>query len=174
MLYRPHFCCHCGEKIIRAKWTPLTSRRFCEFCAIEQKQHDLVPRAVAVVLILFGAAGFTAYIGSGSKTTPATAVDTSKVRELRSEHPRVANVSGVSNSSPVDTKDLAPPESAPASSQDASANIKQRPVQPNSSTQAVYYCGAMTKKGTPCTRRVKAPGRCWQHIGQPAMTSRQN
>ncbi|HEY2866891.1 MAG TPA: hypothetical protein VGJ02_07355 [Pyrinomonadaceae bacterium] len=35
---------------------------------------------------------------------------------------------------------------------------------------AVYYCGAATKKGTPCTRRVKRAGeRCWQHQGMPAM-----
>lgn len=32
---------------------------------------------------------------------------------------------------------------------------------------ALYFCGAITKKGTPCSRRVKSPGRCWQHIGQP-------
>lgn len=31
-------------------------------------------------------------------------------------------------------------------------------------TKPVYLCGAPTKKGTPCKRRVKAQGaRCWQH-----------
>ena len=35
--------------------------------------------------------------------------------------------------------------------------------------EPVHFCGAQTKKGTPCTRRVKNSGRCWQHIGQPAM-----
>lgn len=33
----------------------------------------------------------------------------------------------------------------------------------------VYICGARTKKGTPCSRRVHGPVRCWQHKGQPAM-----
>lgn len=29
-----------------------------------------------------------------------------------------------------------------------------------------YYCGAPTKKGTACKRRVKGQGlRCWQHKG---------
>jgi hypothetical protein len=33
----------------------------------------------------------------------------------------------------------------------------------------VYICGARTKKGTPCSRRVHGPVRCWQHKGSPAM-----
>lgn len=33
----------------------------------------------------------------------------------------------------------------------------------------VYICGARTKKGTPCSRRVHGPVRCWQHKGVPAM-----
>ena len=35
--------------------------------------------------------------------------------------------------------------------------------------EAVYICGARTKKGTPCSRRVQQPARCWQHKGMPAM-----
>jgi hypothetical protein len=35
--------------------------------------------------------------------------------------------------------------------------------------EQVYICGARTKKGTPCSRRVSGPVRCWQHKGMPAM-----
>jgi hypothetical protein len=35
--------------------------------------------------------------------------------------------------------------------------------------EAVYICGARTKKGTPCSRRVHQPARCWQHKGMVAM-----
>ncbi|MEO6588559.1 MAG: hypothetical protein ABIP06_04450 [Pyrinomonadaceae bacterium] len=35
--------------------------------------------------------------------------------------------------------------------------------------EKVYYCGAATKKGTPCSRKVKGGGRCWQHTGQEAI-----
>jgi len=35
--------------------------------------------------------------------------------------------------------------------------------------EVVYICGARTKKGTPCSRRVHGPVRCWQHKGLPAM-----
>lgn len=35
--------------------------------------------------------------------------------------------------------------------------------------ETVYICGARTKKGTPCSRRVQQPGRCWQHKGMKAI-----
>ena len=58
--------------------------------------------------------------------------------------------------------------------------IIERPAQPSSQVTAVtdsqpapsehvYTCGARTKKGKPCSRRVHGPVRCWQHKGLPAM-----
>jgi hypothetical protein len=35
--------------------------------------------------------------------------------------------------------------------------------------EEIYTCGARTKKGTPCSRRVHGPVRCWQHKGMKAM-----
>ncbi|HXD33725.1 MAG TPA: hypothetical protein VN643_21570 [Pyrinomonadaceae bacterium] len=40
-------------------------------------------------------------------------------------------------------------------------------------TEEIYMCGARTKKGTPCSRRVHGPVRCWQHKGVPAMRSQE-
>jgi len=41
---------------------------------------------------------------------------------------------------------------------------------PSNTVEAdVYICGARTKKGTPYSRRVHGPVRCWQHKGMPAM-----
>ena len=37
------------------------------------------------------------------------------------------------------------------------------------SAEQLYTCGARTKKGTPCSRRVHGPVRCWQHKGAAAM-----
>ena len=57
--------------------------------------------------------------------------------------------------------------------------VIERPVQSSSQpdtaihppppTEQVYTCGARTKKGKPCSRRVHGPVRCWQHKGLPAM-----
>ena len=44
--------------------------------------------------------------------------------------------------------------------------------QPSAVEEAVYICGARTKKGTPCSRRVQQPTRCWQHKGAAAMLSK--
>lgn len=35
--------------------------------------------------------------------------------------------------------------------------------------EEIYICGAETLKGTPCSRRVHGPVRCWQHKGKRAM-----
>jgi hypothetical protein len=42
----------------------------------------------------------------------------------------------------------------------------ERPTDP---AETVSICGARTRKGTPCSRRVRGTGRCWQHRGKPAM-----
>ncbi len=42
---------------------------------------------------------------------------------------------------------------------------------PTDAEEVVSICGARTKKGTPCSRRVRGTGRCWQHRGKPAMLS---
>ena len=41
--------------------------------------------------------------------------------------------------------------------------------QPTVIAEETYICGARTKKGTPCSRRVRGPVRCWQHKGAKAM-----
>jgi len=42
-------------------------------------------------------------------------------------------------------------------------------TQPPITVEQTYQCGARTKKGTPCSRRVHGPVRCWQHKGAKAM-----
>ncbi|HEY9403525.1 MAG TPA: hypothetical protein VIQ24_12750, partial [Pyrinomonadaceae bacterium] len=42
----------------------------------------------------------------------------------------------------------------------------ERPTDP---AEVVSVCGARTKRGTPCSRRVRGTGRCWQHRGRGAM-----
>src|ERR1700752_214022 len=52
------------------------------------------------------------------------------------------------------------------------ANISSQsetPAQPPITVEQMYLCGARTKKGTPCSRRVHGPVRCWQHKGAKAM-----
>ena len=53
-----------------------------------------------------------------------------------------------------------------------SANVSSQgdtSTPPSITVEQTYQCGARTKKGTPCSRRVHGPVRCWQHKGQKAM-----
>ncbi|HEX8422438.1 MAG TPA: hypothetical protein VF634_03460, partial [Pyrinomonadaceae bacterium] len=63
--------------------------------------------------------------------------------------------------------------SASAANLDAGARVygadgteRERPTE---AAEIVSVCGARTKRGTPCSRRVRGTGRCWQHRGRSAM-----
>jgi len=60
---------------------------------------------------------------------------------------------------------------------DSPLSSPEDPVKPQASSSApsttveeeIYLCGARTKKGTPCSRRVHGPVRCWQHKGMSSI-----
>lgn len=125
--YRPNFCCECGGKIVRLRWRPWHSRRFCTPCGSIYRKERFSQLAVALTTMLF----LGIFIG-------------------RALHPKP------------------PPLIIQRASQTATA-----PNNPSSPAalveEQVYICGARTKKGTPCSRRVHGPVRCWQHKGLKAM-----
>src|SRR4051794_12946051 len=66
MLYKPKFCCNCGEKVERAEWPILASRRLCELCASENSEYDYFLRATAIICLICGLFGIAAFVrGSG-------------------------------------------------------------------------------------------------------------
>jgi hypothetical protein len=56
------------------------------------------------------------------------------------------------------------PQAEPADGPNGTATER-----PTDQEETVSICGARTQKGTPCQRRVRGTGRCWQHKGMPAM-----
>jgi hypothetical protein len=177
MLFRPSFCANCGERIERTDWHIWTSRRFCPVCESEYKGHDLIPRVVVVLGVLTGIFGFGSYLKSASggpaiqaikqprtarEQPPVTAQETKNVLPPQ---PQNSNA-GVSVSPPAIQNSTVVPRTTAGSPAQSQAS------KPSAATEEpVYYCGAETKKGTPCTRRVKGNNRCFQHIGMPAMLS---
>ena len=145
-MYRPNFCSECGAKLLRLHWHFWTSRRFCKQCARRLRKTRLLPTLFATLGLL--GAGYVA--GRVQRQTPPPLII-----ERRADSPLTDNnVSGRSNVRPA----------APGSS--ASDNTNNSPAMVE---EVVYLCGARTKKGTPCSRRVHGPVRCWQHKGMPAM-----
>lgn len=169
MFFKPNFCCSCGEKIQRAEWGLLTSRRFCDVCAVENKGSEWFVRGFAVACLIFGIYGFGASLmPTPGRFTKGEEAATRPV-ELRKDQKL-----------PTLDPALRPkPESAVPAERESVANasvlplaaLKEQPrLERTASDDPVYYCGAKTRKGTPCSRRVKSKTRCWQHVGQPLAT----
>ena len=165
MFYKPKFCCECGEKIERIEWKLLSSRRFCDLCAVEQKQYEVGKRIAGGALMLAALFGVFGYFSGGNAAeTPAVTV------ERASRNLTAASLKGptakAADAAPATEKDL------PAAGQPEKPRVEHLAPDPSSTVRrpppaAEYFCGAMTKKGTPCSRRVKTKGRCWQHTGLP-------
>ena len=141
-MYRPNFCANCGTKLLRLRWHFWTSRRFCNGCARRLRKQRFGPVLCAAAALLF-----TGYL-AGRTRRPAPPPLTI---ERRSDSPL----------------DDGAPGSAPRGTAGAAAHPPESP--PPLVAEDVYLCGARTKKGTPCSRRVHGPVRCWQHKGMPAM-----
>ena len=142
-MYRPNFCSECGAKIIRLQWHPWTSRRFCGSCSQRLKKERLtLPFVASIVLLSIGlAAGHAA-----RSPMPPLIIE-------RSATPTPAH-SGNAAATEIPNMKVSDPATE-------SQHVR--------SAETVYICGARTKKGKPCSRRVPEPVRCWQHKGMPAM-----
>lgn len=171
MLFRPNFCANCGEKVERAEWFPWTSRRFCIVCETEFKGHDLIRWGAIGLCLLVGLIGVGGYLGSGATESGLQAVKQPK-KLVEQPSPAVkpppANVAA-SAQIPSNLAVNGQPEQRNISSTTGTRPPAQQ-LQPKMVVdEAVNFCGAETKKGTPCSRRVKGNTRCFQHIGMPAM-----
>lgn len=157
MFFRPKFCANCGEKVERVDWGPLTSRRFCQVCESEFKGQDLIPRVIVGAGLLASVFGFGSYLKNGSTTD-------NRVAKL--QQPVVAASATTSTTGVLSS--MSEPASQPKNT--AAVPLVARPPKVKLETQeSQYFCGAETKKGTPCSRRVKGSVRCFQHTGMPAM-----
>ena len=165
MLYRPHFCCNCGEKIERVDWSILSSRRFCDLCQTEHGAKDWSLKLISV----FGLVCLMAAVSSFFRpSTPAVeTISTGSIAAIRADgRPSSANLNTTANP-PLQSQNETNVNAVTASSRPGNVT---NAIAVTKTTEAVYYCGAATKKGTPCSRRVKHAGeRCWQHQGMPSI-----
>jgi hypothetical protein len=169
MLYKPKFCANCGEKIDRTEWKLWTSRRFCELCEVEQKQHELLPRAILAVGIIGALFGVGSLLAGRASMNRAVHDQPARTLISRPAAPLDGVRKGPETNVGQDPQPAAPQPGTNISLERTKESIQRREAAA-SSEKPVYFCGAMTRKGTPCTRRVKIKGlRCWQHAGQPSI-----
>ena len=179
MSYKPKFCCQCGEKIERIDWKPWNSRRFCELCETEFGIHDWAVRLIVLGGLLFGIIGFGSYWQKSDKplTVARNHINTASANLNNSTVKQNAVTDANSNRSERNSQNF---QAVNSTQQTKQINVSPQNLITKKNTEvlvetseAVYYCGAQTKKGTPCSRRVKGGGRCWQHVGQAAMLPQQ-
>jgi hypothetical protein len=133
------FCPSCGETIKRNLLSPFGFVLFCRRCRKHSRVNSIAPLALLGCCMLLG-------FFIGRLTTPRqpfTFIGTPI--ELQTKR----------NSSPNPSSD------------NGNANFNQRPNTGESANSAaeeiLSMCGAPTKSGRPCRRKVRGGGYCWQH-----------
>lgn len=140
----------------------MASRKFCDLCQTELRGKDWAPKigAAAVVLIL------TAFVSSFFQPVqPAKPAAEQQVARL----PTPGRAAEIGNLNATPAGQLQSQNGISSNTQTKALLSQQKPGV-SVTTEPVYYCGAATRKGTPCSRKVKHAGeRCWQHKGMPSM-----
>jgi hypothetical protein len=139
-----NFCTNCGARLTGKGLRALFRGARCDDCAARLGRRTLKSLAL-VALIAIAAFALGRYL---QKPPPPLIIH----RAANSPLP----------DAPVDFDGLTTANASTANSNAARASL--------TTDDTVYICGARTRKGTPCRRRVHAAGeRCYQHKGMPAM-----
>ncbi|MDT7604401.1 MAG: hypothetical protein QOF61_2398 [Acidobacteriota bacterium] len=174
-MYKPNFCAECGERVLRERWRAWTTRRFCTACEGRFRRAWLAPLLVACALVLAGFAMGRMMrpapppltIERGALPVPALLAKNARARPSDDATTNAMNPAITGDA----TGESTTATNGATSSGDATRTglgvaAEELPTDPD---EVVSICGARTKKGTPCQRRVRGTGRCWQHRGMPAM-----
>lgn len=161
-MYRPRYCRECGQRIERERWRSWHSDGFCDHCA-PRFYWLWVGRSLALIalggLVGFGLGNWAAV----RQSTPAPPLQIES--ELATLQPEWRLSSGQEQS-----QEFLPP--GPSENHPQLSKSLEGSSAPSSSTAISYsksktapvsLCGAPTKSGKPCRRRVKGGGRCYQH-----------
>ena len=142
-----NFCVECGERLARKGWRARLGGRLCDHCA--QRLGTLASFRSLIAIVLIAAAAFV--VGKYLRPSPPPLIIQRAANSPLSDQPV-----GV--------------EQAPRAPKEANKSGRADSPTVSSADDVVYICGARTKKGTPCHRRVHAAGeRCFQHKGMAAM-----
>lgn len=174
MFYKPNHCCHCGDKIDRIEWHVWTNRRFCELCETEFVFDDWSRRIVPLVFLITGLFGLGAYF---RRPEPPLVIETAPAVRTVPEHSQTRPAAAekearADTAAPADAGQGSASNDGPGPAVPPPASARPAPTPPVRQKEPgppVYFCGAETRKGNPCSRKVRGGGRCWQHVGREAM-----
>ena len=155
-MYKPNFCNECGERVERERWRPWTSRRFCDGCGRRFRRR----RFVTPAFVCAGVMCVCFMLGRAGRPAPPP------LRVERGEMSLAAAPAAPSWPAGRDERADGAPAPATDKGYGPDGTAGERPTDPG---EVVSICGARTKKGTACQRRVRGAGRCWQHRGKAAV-----
>ena len=168
MFQKPSYCCNCGDKVERIEWHLWNSRRYCELCETDYQFDEWWPRIAMTLILVFGITGIGFHY-SGNREPKIVEYVSKPVasRSLKSGGRRerkktAATVNPVRSPAPIK---VAADEKNGVEAPEFTGVSKEATVSAPKivEDEEVVFCGALTKKGKPCSRRVKGGGRCWQH-----------
>jgi hypothetical protein len=148
-MYLPNFCAECGERLPRRGFgARLISTKFCVACNRRLGRISIAKRLGIISIVAVSAFAIGRYL---RPPPPPLIIQ------------RAAN-------SPLSDLPLNLNDSTGPATRRVSTKANAGTLNPPSADDNTYICGARTKKGTPCHRRVHAAGeRCFQHKGMPAI-----
>jgi len=143
---RSNFCTNCGARLTGNGWRARLRGSVCDDCSTRMGASPAIKITITISIVAVAAFAFGRYL---RPKPPPLIIQ------------RAAN-------SPL--SDL--PVNFDALTKRANANANPDRAVAATVDDVVYICGARTKKGTPCRRRVHFAGeRCYQHKGMPAMVA---
>jgi len=140
-------------------------------CETELGIHDWIPRVLVGIGLVFGLYGIGTYFQK-----PETHLNIASNQFAANTKVNAVQAKTATQVSP-DGGVQSPTQSNNSAAQAKTPNIptiselktQKTAVPAVAPPEKVFFCGAQTKKGTMCSRRMKNGGRCWQHEGQPGM-----
>ena len=175
MFYKPKYCCNCGEEVENTDRKIVSSSRFCDICSDAFKPQEWIPRITVLGGVILSIFGLGSFLQPNENSLNITAKQISEPRASRALE--TSNNQRQSSEIPVrqlstNSKNLETLEKQTPNLNKVNLKASRESVETTKSeVEAAYFCGAATKKGNPCSRRVKGNTRCWQHAGQPAVLS---
>ena len=147
-MQRPNFCVECGERLAQKGWSARLGPRYCNPCARRLGTVTVFRPLIVAALIAIAAFAFGRYLRPAPPPLIIQRAANSPLSDSPVEFGRV-----------------------PRANSNHDHQVNQSPAASITNEEG-YICGARTRKGTPCRRRVHVAGeRCFQHKGLTAMVS---
>jgi hypothetical protein len=146
-MHQSNFCGECGERLGRQGWRARLGGRLCDACARRLGKFSFARPVAFIAIVAVAAFALGRYLRPAPPPLIIQRAANSPLSDL-----------------PVNLNDA-----ARLTNRKESYPTNQN-VTGSEANDEVYICGARTKKGTPCHRRVHVAGeRCYQHKGMPAI-----